>query len=166
MRIAYDGKAGQGELLAYVDANHATDLDARRPMLEGGGGHASIDGEFLFFEDAASVGAVHFGIGVHGRERRRQGLHFLRQVQRLMRPEYCVNVTEENKGAIKTVNNPINSYRTNNMDVQNHFLRQHVQEKTIDIIHVGTGQQHAGVINKALNTTRYKRHMSVVMNVS
>lgn len=98
-----------------------------------------------------------------------QGLHLLRQVQRLMRPEteeYYGNVMEENKGAIKTANNPINSYRTNNMDVRHHFLRQHVQEKTINIIHVGTGQQHADVINKALNTTRYKRDINVFMNVS
>lgn len=139
MGITHDEKDGHIEILAYMDADHATSLDARRSTIGGGRSHiAGFRNRLLVFEDAASEGAVSHRIGIHGHERGREGSGGSTPDGTFVRPEmqeYFVKVVEDNERVIK--------HRTKPIDVRHHFLRQHVQENNIKIIHVGTEDPHA-----------------------
>ncbi|CAM9702239.1 unnamed protein product, partial [Discosporangium mesarthrocarpum] len=79
---------------------------------------------------------------------------FLRQVQLSMSPdmtEYYITIMEDNEGAVKMTKNPISTHRTKHIVVKFHFIRQLYQEDQIDILHVGTEDQRADMLTKALN---------------
>ena len=166
--ITFDGMCGQGELLAYVDADYATDVDKRRSVSGGivmlGGAAISWFSRMQKVSALSTSEAEYIALSEGVKE-----ILFLQQVHSFMGPrmdEYCINVFEDNEGALKMANNPISSHRTKHIDVRHHFIRQHVQEGTISIVHIGTEEQHADVLTKALDRTRFERHVNYIMNIS
>ena len=61
----------------------------------------------------------------------------------------CI-VHEDNTAAEKIANNSTSLKRTKHIDVRHHFLREHVEQGTIKIIHVATKKQLADVMTKVL----------------
>ena len=92
---------------------------------------------------------------------------FLRQVWRFMLPRAgmpCIPLREDNEGAIQIAKHPI-SDSNSKTDVRHHFLRQLVESKEIEIIHVASKYQHADFLTKALPEREFEVHRGIVMNL-
>ena len=51
----------------------------------------------------------------------------------------------DNESAIKIANNLVQHSKTKHIQIHHHFLRDHVMKEDIDIIHVNTEDQLAGI---------------------
>lgn len=93
---------------------------------------------------------------------------FLRQVWRFMLPKAgmpCIPVFEDNEGAIQIAKNPLSNTNSKHIDMRHHFLRELVERKEIDIIHVVSQDQHADFLTKALPESSFAIHRDFVMNL-
>jgi hypothetical protein len=61
----------------------------------------------------------------------------------------------DNESAIRLVDNPVEHSRTKHIDIQHHFLRDHQQRGDIDIYHISTKNQLAGIFTKPLDEKRF-----------
>ena len=78
---------------------------------------------------------------------------FLRQVWCFMLPKArmpCIAMCEDNEGAIQIAKHPISNSNSKDIDVRHHFLRELVERKETETIHVASQYQHADVLTKAL----------------
>jgi hypothetical protein len=66
-------------------------------------------------------------------------------------------VHSDSQGSIALAHNPEHHARTKHIDIQHHFIRQHVAEKTIDLLFVGTDDMLADILTKALERGAYER---------
>ena len=57
---------------------------------------------------------------------------------------------EDNEGAIQIAKHPISNSNSKHIDVRHHFLRELVERKEIEIIHIAWQYQHADFLTKAL----------------
>ena len=93
---------------------------------------------------------------------------FLRQVWCFMLPKDkmpCIAIYEDNEGAIHIAKHPISNSNSQRMDVRHHFLRELVERKEIEIIHVESQYQHADVLTKALPEREFEFQRGIVMNL-
>ena len=63
---------------------------------------------------------------------------------------YC-----DNTSAINISKNPVQHSRTKHIDIQHHFIRELVENKTVVIEHVIIEKQLADIFTKALDSTRF-----------
>jgi hypothetical protein len=56
----------------------------------------------------------------------------------------------DNESAMKIATNPVQHLRTKHIDIQRHFLRDHVNEGDIKIDGIGTDDQLADIFTKPL----------------
>ena len=70
---------------------------------------------------------------------------------------------EDNEGAIQITKHPISNSNSKHIGVRHHFLRELVERKEIDIIHVSTEYQHADFLTKALPEKEFAFHRGIVM---
>ena len=80
-------------------------------------------------------------------------ISFLRLVWRFMLPRVgmpCIPLFEDNEGAIQMAKHPISNSNSKHIDVRHHFLRELVEKKEVEIIHVASQYQHADFLTKAL----------------
>jgi hypothetical protein len=61
----------------------------------------------------------------------------------------------DNKSAIKISYNPCKHCRTKHIDIQHHFLRDHVIKGDIVISHIGTNDQLVDIFTKPLDEKRF-----------
>ena len=62
----------------------------------------------------------------------------------------CIPLFEDNEGALQIAKHPISNSNSKHIDVRHHFLRELVERKEIEIIHVASQYQHADFLTKAL----------------
>ena len=77
----------------------------------------------------------------------------------------CTSKYEDNEGAIQIAKHPISNSNSKRMDVRHHFLRELVERKEIEIIHVESQYQHADVLTKALLERELEFQRGIVMNL-
>jgi len=93
---------------------------------------------------------------------------FLRQVWYFMLPKArmpCIAMYEDNEGAIQIAKHPISNSNSKHIDVRHHFLRELVERKEIEIIHVAPQYQHADFLTRALPERESEFHRGIVMNL-
>jgi hypothetical protein len=56
----------------------------------------------------------------------------------------------DNKSAIELANNPMNHERSKHIDVRFHFIRDHVKEGSVELVHVASQDQVAYIFTKPL----------------
>ena len=61
----------------------------------------------------------------------------------------------DNKSAIALSKNPVHHDRSKHIDVKFHFIRDCVEERVLEIEHVGTQNQLADILTKALGRVRF-----------
>jgi hypothetical protein len=66
-----------------------------------------------------------------------------------------VNLLVDNKSAIALSKNPVHHERSKHIDTRYHFVRDCVEEGSIDIDHVSTHNQLANILTKALGKVRF-----------
>ena len=69
------------------------------------------------------------------------------------------------EGAIQIAKRPISNSNSTHIDVRHHFLRELVERKEIEIIHVASQYQHADFLTKALPEREFEVHRGIVMNL-
>ena len=62
----------------------------------------------------------------------------------------CVRVFEYNQGAIALAENPLDSARSEHIDVRFHFMRELLRAKKIGIQFVASKEQHADILRNPL----------------
>ncbi|CAB1111699.1 unnamed protein product [Ectocarpus sp. CCAP 1310/34] len=77
----------------------------------------------------------------------------------------CIPLYEDNEGAIQIEKHPISNSNSKHIDVRHHFLRQLVDEKEVEVIHVASKYQHADFLTKALPEREFVSHRDDVMNL-
>jgi hypothetical protein len=74
-----------------------------------------------------------------------------------------MTIYEDNEGAVKLANNPIASNMTKHSDIKHHYIREHVDAKTVAVISVGMSDMLTDSLTKALpkpkHTMIFKRCM-------
>ena len=93
---------------------------------------------------------------------------FLRQVWCFMLPKArmpCIVMYKDNEGAIQIAKHPISNSNSKHSDVRHHFLRELVERKKIEIIHVASQYQHADFLTKAVPEREFECHRGIVMNL-
>jgi hypothetical protein len=66
-------------------------------------------------------------------------------------------IHSDSQGSIALAHNPEHHARTKHIDIQYHFIRQHVAEKTIALTFTGTENMVADIFTKALDRVAYER---------
>ena len=95
-------------------------------------------------------------------------ISFSRQVWCFMLPKArmpCIAMYEDNEGAVEIAKQPISNSNSKHIDVRHHVLRELVERKEIDIIHVASQYQHADFPTKALPEREFEFHRGVMMNL-
>ncbi|CAB1113202.1 unnamed protein product [Ectocarpus sp. CCAP 1310/34] len=78
------------------------------------------------------------------------------------RAVHCMKITKGR--SIPIAKHPISNSNSKHIDVRHHFLRQLVDEKEVEIIHVASKYQHADFLTKALPEREFASHRDYVMN--
>ena len=77
----------------------------------------------------------------------------------------CIPLFEGNEGAIQIAKHPISNSNSKHIDVRHHFLRELVDRKDIENIHVSSQYQHADFLTKALPVREFEVHRGIVTNL-
>ena len=77
----------------------------------------------------------------------------------------CTSKHEDNNGAIQIAKHPISNSNSKHIDVRHHFMRELVERKEIELIHVSTEYQYADLLTKALPEKEFAFHRRIVMNL-
>jgi len=68
------------------------------------------------------------------------------------------NIYIDNQGAIALARNPEFHARTKHIDIQYHFVRQHVESKKIHLAYCRTSEMTADIFTKALPQPAFTKH--------
>lgn len=150
--IVYSGSAdGQVALIGYSDADWASDRDSRRSttgyVFHLGGGAISWASRLqptvaLSTAEAelmAACGATQEAIY------QRQLLEDMSYGQ-----AGATTIYEDNTGAIALSENPALHQRTKHIDIKYHFIREHVEQGEVKLVHIASEHQLADLLTKPL----------------
>jgi hypothetical protein len=70
---------------------------------------------------------------------------------------HSTTLYSDNQGSIALAHNPEHHARTKHINIQYHFIRQHVADKTIALTFIGTEDMIADIFTKALDRVVYDR---------
>jgi hypothetical protein len=86
-----------------------------------------------------------------------QGIWLRRMISDLLGGEMeKVQLYVDNKSAIQLCKNPVYHDRTKHIDTRYHFIRQHVQNGSVIVEYIHTGEQLADVLTKALPKPKFQ----------
>jgi hypothetical protein len=69
----------------------------------------------------------------------------------------ATEIRVDNKSAIELAKNPGNHERTKHIDVRFHFIREHIKDETIRVVHVQSTDQAADILTKALSKPLFEK---------
>ncbi|KAM3244440.1 hypothetical protein ACQJBY_056022 [Aegilops geniculata] len=152
----YTAGSGSAELLGYSDSDHAGDLGDRK----------STSGQVFFLgqnpvswtsqkQKVVAISSCEAEYVVAAAATC-QGIWLSRLLADLLgtSPEKFTLLVN-NKSAIALAKNPVFHDRTKHIDVKFHFIRDCVEEKIVEVDHVGTHNQLADILTKALGRVRF-----------
>ena len=122
----------------------------------------------MALQDAEECDSLDYSGGVCGYVGHGEGDFVLRQVYGFMLPKArmpCIAMYEDSEGAIQIAKHPTSNSNSKHTDVRHHFLRELVERKEIEIIHVASQYQHADFVTKALPEREFEYHRGIVMNL-
>ena len=94
---------------------------------------------------------------------------FTRAVLVFLQPELSgmrVDIFGDNEGAKAIADSPSSTSRSKHFDVKLHFIRELIRTGEVRIFHVGTEEQQADVLTKALWRKKFMVHRAALMNFS
>jgi len=146
------------KVYVYVDSDHAGDLNNRRSrtgyvaMLHGG---AISWKTHLQERTSLSSTEAEYYAASEGFAEARWFRMFLAELQ-LNQMEPTV-ILEDNQSCISLSQNPVYQYRTKQIDIRHHQLREAVSYKEIVLVHIGTAHQVADALTKGLDGKTFER---------
>ena len=160
--IIYGSRESSDEMInmlyLYVDADHAGDLDNRRSrtgyvaMLHGGAvsWKTRLQERTSMSSTEAEYYAASEGFGEASWFRM-----FLAEIQ--VRQIMPTVILEDNKSCIHLSENPVYQYRTKQIDIRHHQLREAVSYKEIVLQHISTEDQVSDSLTKGLEWRIYQK---------
>ena len=154
-------------LVSFADADYASRSTDRRSVSGGvvmcAGGAVSWYSKSQKCVTLSTTQAGYVAMSDMGKE-----ILFLRQVWCFMLLKArmpCIAMYEDNEGAIQVAKHPILNSNSKHIDVRHHFLRELVERKEVEIIHVASQYQHADFLTKALPEREVEFHRGIVTNL-
>ena len=92
----------------------------------------------------------------------KEGIWLSRVLRDIGSPQDRLIVFCDNQGAIALSENPGKHSRRKHIDVRYHFIRERVEEGNVEIRHVGTLNQAADMLTKALSTIEHTHNCQLV----
>ena len=68
----------------------------------------------------------------------------------------------DNKSAIELANNSVNHERSKHIDVRFHFIRDHVKEGCVELLHVASQDQVADIFTKLLLKVFFDKYKKMI----
>ena len=68
----------------------------------------------------------------------------------------------DNKSAIELAKNPINHERSKHIDVRFHFIRDHVKEGNVEVLHVASQNQVEDIFRKSLPKVLFDKYKKMI----
>jgi len=72
-------------------------------------------------------------------------------------------ILEDNEACIKLTQNPVYQYRTKQIDIRHHQLREGVKYKEITLMHIDTNSQAADALTKGVDTRKFQTLTNMFM---
>lgn len=69
----------------------------------------------------------------------------------------CITIFNDNQGAQKLCSNPVFHDRSKHIDIRHHFVREALQNKTIDLKYVCSDEMLADVLTKGLKSVKHSK---------
>jgi hypothetical protein len=151
-------KSDHGMLIGYSDADWAGDLDDR---------HSTTGNLFLMEEGAVSwLSKKQATVSLSTAEaeyvalsKATQEAVWLRRllVDLQMPPDNPTLIMEDNQGAIAMARNPVGHARTKHIDIRYHFVREALEQGTIDVQYCPTKEMLADLFTKPLPREQFEK---------
>jgi hypothetical protein len=71
--------------------------------------------------------------------------------------EKATQIYLDSRSAIELAKNPVHHERSKHIDLKFHFIREHVKEKEIELVHVKSEDQAADIFTKPLSTRLFEK---------
>ena len=68
----------------------------------------------------------------------------------------------DNKSVIKLAKNPVNHERSKHINVRFHFIRDHVKEGSVELLHVASQDQVADILTKPLPKVLFDKYKKMI----
>jgi hypothetical protein len=149
-------------LSGYCDADYAGDINTRR---------STTGYLFKYMGSSISWGSVRQATVALSTceaeymalaEALKEGMWLSRVLKDLGYLQDCFILFCDNQGAIALSENPGKHSRSKHIDVRYHFIRERVDDGQVDIRHVGTLNQAADMLTKALNNVKHTHNCQLV----
>uniref|UniRef100_H3H572 Polyprotein n=2 Tax=Phytophthora ramorum TaxID=164328 RepID=H3H572_PHYRM len=153
--IVYNGNNGKVAMEAYTDADWGSNLDDRRSvsgiMIMVGGAPVIFKSKYQRTVALSSAEAEYMALSLCTQE-----VLWTRTMLKDLGHEQvgATQVWEDNQGAIALASNAGYNARTKHVDIRHHFIRENVARDIILVGYVGTEDQLADMLTKALGTKR------------
>ena len=72
-------------------------------------------------------------------------------------------IGEDNQSCIKLATNPVMHKRSKHIDTKFHFIREKVEDKTVELVYTPTDQLAADLLTKALPHVKVEQHRRMLM---
>ncbi|KAE9212782.1 hypothetical protein PF004_g15533 [Phytophthora fragariae] len=155
--IVYSGNNGKAVLEVYTDADWGSNLDGRRSvsgiMMMIGGAPGVFKSKYQRTVGLSSAEAEYMALSLCTQE-----VLWTRATLKDLGHEQvgATQVWEDNQGAIALASNAGYNARTKHVDIRHHYIRENVARDIITVDYVGTEDQLADLLTKALGTKRLK----------
>lgn len=89
---------------------------------------------------------------------------WLRRILTELDKDYCgaTQLYCDNQGALALADNPGKHKRTKHIDIRYHYVRETVDNGLIMLQHIGTNDQAADMLTKALKTVKHDQNCALV----
>ena len=71
-------------------------------------------------------------------------------------------VYEDNRSTMKVAENVTALKRSKHIDIRHHFLREHIENELIKLVHVSTEDQLADVMTKILGRIKFEKFHDII----
>ena len=155
------------ELSAYVDADYAGDLDARKSttgyIFYYGNCPVSWSSTLQPVVATSSTYAEYIALASAAQE-----CTYLRAILEDMGSRACgpTLLREDNQGAMFLSNNPAFHKRSKHIEVRFHYIREQVSNKSVILEYVKTSDNVADILTKQLPLGPFKTHRTKLMGIA
>ncbi len=148
----------------YTDSDWGHEKDNRKSI---GGWISMLNGRPIACQSkkqstiaVSSTESEYYALG----EAVREALFMRQWFQHYLDQTLSINILCDNQGAIHMADHSTNHNRTKHIDIQHHFLREHIQSKSVIVSYISTADQLADLLTKPTSTAVFTKLRDQLLN--